>query len=187
MISQLVRSALCAGLLWASGRALAVSFDPLSIEALSQQAEIILQGTILSKTCLRDSAGRIYTRMELQVSDVWKGSISGSPFLLVHGGGILGDQEACVSGQVHYDPGEEVVAFLTRNQRGEGVTIGLAQGKFTIWKDRATGLKYAASVVHGVTEGRTGGAAPQNRAGQTRSAAGLELTRLKQQVVEAAR
>ena len=45
-------------------------------------------------------------------------------FTIVHGGGILGDRRVIVSDQVTFQPGEEVVAFLVLNQRGEGVTLG---------------------------------------------------------------
>ena len=122
----------------------AIGFSPLSIEALTDQSELILQGTVLSKTCLRDKSGRIYTQVELAVTEVWKGAISGSPFLIVHGGGVLGEEQSVVSGQAPYELGKEVVAFLVRNERGEGVTVGLMQGKFDVQKDPNTGTHYVA-------------------------------------------
>ena len=76
-----------------------------------------------------------HTKVELEVTDVWKGAVSGSPFQIVMGGGVLGEEQAVVSGQVQDAVGEEVVAFLVRNARGEGVTLGLMQGKFHVWKD----------------------------------------------------
>jgi len=39
----------------------------------------------------------------------------------------VGDVREEVSGEVQYNVGEEFVAFLVFNQRGEPVTIGLAQ------------------------------------------------------------
>ncbi len=165
----------------------AVSFEPLSVEALTRQAELVLQGTVLSKTIQRDPTGRIYTAVEVQVSEVWKGAVGVSPFLIVHGGGVLGDEQATVSGQVHYDVGEEVVAFLVRNARGEGVTLGLMQGKFHVWRDPRTGTRYAMNPFNGV-----GGPGPKQASFKTTAPAkpglaALPLVELKNRVTEATR
>src|SRR6185503_19685971 len=127
----------------------AIQCTPLSIEQLTQESALVVQGTVLSKTCQRDSAGRIFTKVELDVAEVWKGSLRTNRFTVVHGGGILGDRKATVSGQVEYGIGEEVVAFVVFNQRGEGVTLGLAQGKFQIGKEAATGERLVHNLFHG--------------------------------------
>src|SRR5207247_454414 len=98
----------------------AVQMEPLSIERLVQGSTLVRRGAVLSKSCQRDPEGRIYTKVELQVTEVWKGALATNRFTLVHGGGILGDRKATVSGQVEYGIGEEIVAFLVLNQRGEG-------------------------------------------------------------------
>lgn len=118
---------------------------PLSIEELTARAEWIVLGTVQSKTCQRDAAGRIYTAVELRIDEVWKGAdlAAGQTVRLVHSGGTLGEERVAVSGQVAYEVNEEVVVFLRRNARGEGVTIGLAQGKFHVAPDAATGAKLA--------------------------------------------
>ena len=53
--------------------------------------------------------------------------------------------------------GEEFVAFLVFNPRGEPVTIGLAQGKFHVWRDPQTGEKFANNLFHGKPEPAGGG------------------------------
>jgi hypothetical protein len=164
-------------------RSFAVTFTPLSIETLGRDAQIVVQGTVASTTCQRDAQGRIYTRIELQISDVWKGAINGSPFVIVHGGGVLGDEQQRVSGQVHYRLGEEVVAFLIRNSRGEGVTLGLLQGKFHVWKDRASGEKFAVSPFHG-SEESTGSSVALESVGPRGTPGKLKLSDLKRQVLE---
>src|SRR5256885_7675532 len=90
----------------------AVQMEPLSIEQIARQSALVVHGTVLGKSCQRDPAGRIFTRVELQVAEVWKGSLATNHFTIVLGGGILGGQKAAVSGQVEYGIGEEVVAFL---------------------------------------------------------------------------
>jgi hypothetical protein len=128
---------------------LAIQMEPLSIEQLAEGSTLVVRGTVLSKSCQRDPAGRIYTKVDLQVVEVWKGWLATNRFTIVHGGGILGEQKATVSGQVEFGIGEDVVAFLVLNQRGEGVTLGLAQGKFHVWQDPRTGEWHANNLFHG--------------------------------------
>ena len=68
----------------------AVQMEPLSIEEMARQSALVLHGTVLSKSCQRDPAGRIYTKIEVQVAEVWKGSLATNRFTVVQGGGILG-------------------------------------------------------------------------------------------------
>lgn len=125
---------------------------PLSIEELTGQAQLVLRGQVLSKSCQRDATGRIYTKVELLVAEVWKGTLAAGRLTVVHGGGILGEERVVVSGQVDYPIGEEVVAFLVFNPRGEAVTVGLAQGKFHVWKEQAGGAAFVQNPFHGSPE-----------------------------------
>jgi len=142
---------------------------PLSIEELQGRANLILHATVKSKACERTAEGRIITRVRVNVIEVLKGALKTNTFEIVHGGGVVGDVRAEVSGQVEYTEGEEVVAFLVLNQRGEGVTLGLAQGKFRVWRDAQTGEKLAHNPFHGSS-------APELR--RARSAAPQSLGRL---------
>lgn len=165
----------------------AIVLEPLSVDTLSAQADVVLHGVVLSNTCQRDPSGRIYTKVELRVTDIWKGAISGSPFVIVHGGGVLGDRQASVPAQVQYDIGEEVVAFLVRNERGEGVTVGLMQGKFRVWQEAVGGTRYVVNPFHGVPEQVGNRAARQGVAKASAAPAPIRLTDLKRQVQEAHR
>ena len=130
----------------------AVQMIPLSIEDMTKQSDVILHGTVTSKVCDRDPSGRIYTRLELDVVEVLKGNVKSNKFTVVYGGGKVGNVRSEVSGQADFDVGEEVVTFLVLNQRSEGVTLGLAQGKFKVWKDKETGEKFAHNIFHGAKE-----------------------------------
>ena len=123
---------------------------PLAIEDISARSQLILQGKVISKTVQRDEEGRIYTAVDLQVDEAWKGTPGTNHFTIVLGGGILGDEGVAVTGQVEYEVGEEVVAFLVLNKKGEGVTLGLAQGKFHVWTDSGTKQKMAHNRFHGL-------------------------------------
>lgn len=122
---------------------------PLAVDDLTQRAELVLRGTVANKVCLKDSEGRIYTRIEFRVSEVWKGNGNTNTFTIVQGGGTVGDERMVVDGEATYEVGEELVTFLRLNQRGEGVSIGLAQGKFNVWKDEATGELLTSNLFHG--------------------------------------
>jgi hypothetical protein len=136
---------------------------PLSITNLTTRADLILRGTVASKTCLKDSEGRIYTKIELKVSEAWKGTLTTNLFQIVHGGGTVGDERTVVDGEAIYEVGEEIVCFLRLNQRGEGVSIGLAQGKFQVWNDDSTGEQFAHNLFHG--QPKSDKSAPQTKFG----------------------
>ena len=165
-----------------TGSLMAVIMISQSVEALTTQAQAIVQGTVLSRSCQRDDAGRIYTSIEFAVEEVWKGAVATNRITLVHGGGVLGEEKVVVSGQVEYAVGEEAVVFLVWNPRGQGVTLGLRQGKFKITKEPTTGERLADN-------GMIARAAPNTNA-PTRSLAtptaraGLSLAELKQRVRE---
>lgn len=125
--------------------AYAVHFLPLSIEELTTQADLVVYGKVIRRSCQQDEAGRIFTRVELEVKEVWKGRHSGPHLTLVHGGGVLGERRTVVTGQADYAVGEEVVVFLIFNARGEGVTIGLRQGKFHVESHESGGEPIAAN------------------------------------------
>jgi hypothetical protein len=166
----------------------AVSMKPLPIGELSQKADVILNGTVVSKTCQRDEAGRIYTKIELKIAETWKGIPRTNQFTVVYGGGTVGNEQAEVSGQTEYEIGEEVVGFFVLNQRSEGVTIGLSQGKFHVSKDPVTGEKLVYNTFHGAAE-TPGDAAPPNGSQRNQPKAGvarenrLTLAELKRRVL----
>jgi hypothetical protein len=152
---------LVTGLFFALNGTQAVLMRPLDIGELTRKADLIVRGAVLDKTSLRDEAGRIYTRVNVRVSEVWKGALptnaAPNSLAIVQSGGTVGDVREEVSGEVEYNVGEEFVAFLVFNQRGEPVTIGLAQGKFHVWRDPKTGEEFAHNPFHGAPEPAAGG------------------------------
>jgi hypothetical protein len=123
----------------------------MPIAELAAKSDVVLQGTVTSTTTQRDSQGSIVTYVTLRIAEVWKGNIDTNTFRIVHSGGVLGEEVQMCSAQVEYRIGEEVVAMLVLNQRGEGVTLGLLQGKFEVEKDSKTGDKTARNLFHGNT------------------------------------
>lgn len=150
--------------------ALAVSVRPLSIAEMTRKSHLVLHAVVTAKTVQRDADGRIFTEVELRIQDRWKGQTPGENFSIVQSGGVLGDQIASVSGQPEYEIGEEIIAFLVLNQKGKGVTLGLAQGKFRVTQEPVGKTKFVHSVFHGQPPGLA-----KNRAG-------LSLESLKAEV-----
>ena len=122
---------------------------PLSPEAMAAKARLVVRGTVAASECRRDDTGRIYTRIELDVAEVWKGTVTTKRLPVVFSGGRFDGVQTVVPGQVEYPVGSEVVAFLVLNERGEGVTVGLAQGKFHVFSDPVTAAKQVWNPFHG--------------------------------------
>lgn len=129
--------------------ATATQFKPLSIRQIVEQSELIVQGTVRAKTSLRDATGRIYTRVELEVTEVWKGTLATNRCFIALGTATLGEESVMIPGEATYEIGEEVVACLVLNARREGVTLCLAHGKFRVERDAQTGEKHARNLFHG--------------------------------------
>lgn len=123
--------------------------QPLAIPELIHPAELIVRATVLSKSCQKDSEGRIYTRVELDAAEIWKGNRGPGRLTVVHGGGTLGEERVLVPGQVDYRIGDEAVLFLVFNSRGEAVTLAMSQGKFEIFQSAIDGEWLVKNPFHG--------------------------------------
>jgi hypothetical protein len=161
-----------------TGPLFALILFPLPLEKLTQKADLVLQGTIQSLTVKRDPAGRIYTEVDLEPAEIWKGALPSNGLKIVHGGGTLGERRQIISGQVEFRVGEEVVLFLIFNQRQEALTIGLAQGKFEIFEEE-TGEKLARNPFHGNAPGASG-----KHESTSRTTGPLTLAQLRQIVTQ---
>ena len=160
-----------------AGRIAAAPGVPVPVEDLAKRADAVVHGKVDALECTRDPAGRIFTRVELDVAEVWKGKPAGR-FTLVLAGGVLGTRKVAVVGGPEYRLGEEVVVFTARNERGEPVTLDLAQGKFTVETAQASGAKHVANGVMGGPADKSGYRLPTQ--------VPLELSELRRRV-EAAR
>lgn len=166
--------------------AAATRMIPLTIEQLAGKAGLVVRGQVDAVEVARDSGGRIYTRVGLAILEVWKGRMEGvqGRCELVVGGGLLGDRALRVSGQAEYGVGDEVVAFLARNEAGEWVTLGLSQGRFRVHRDTSTGRRVASNPFWGEESAAgeprvTGYREPMKRP--------LDLDELKRRTMEAGR
>ena len=125
------------------------------MEELTRRADSVVHGRVASLEANRDAEGRVFTRVEIEMAEVWKGTPT-NHFTLVLGSGVLGHRWVKVIGEPEFRLGEEVVVFTLRNPRGDGVTLELAQGKFSIHEPRGGGEKLASNGVLGGAEAAAG-------------------------------
>lgn len=144
-------------LLGVAGEVRGTRMLPLTPEQLAIQATVVTYARVQALETALDASGRIHTRVELKVLEVWKGELTGSTCQVVMGGGILGDRSVSVSGQAIYVVGEEVVAFLVRNPAGEWVTLGLSQGRFGVRVEPGTGRRWVSNPFWGGASEATAG------------------------------
>jgi hypothetical protein len=113
----------------------------LDIEGLTDRAEAVLEGRIVSKTVLQVGPKRIETEYVVRVERDLLGA-SSSVFNFRLPGGTLADGRGMViAGMPELLVDEEVLLFLTgESAAGIRMPVGLAQGKFRVLRD-AQGTK----------------------------------------------
>lgn len=131
------RRAAAAALTLSALSLVAAQIRPLTIEQLTTKATRVDLARVDAVEVTRDSKGVPLTRIELSVQATWKG-IPTNRVTVTQAGGTLGTRRVLVSGEAQYEPGEEVVVFLTPNSLGEWLTLEMAQGKFTIHRPTPT-------------------------------------------------
>ncbi len=128
----------CAALLLAiGGTAEATTLARMSVEQMSQVAQVIVRARCVENTTLWD-AGEIWTLTSFEVEDVWRGSPPARITVRLLGGRV-GNLTSNVSGVPRFRPGEEVVLFLERTRRGDFSVVSWEQGTFRISREIASG------------------------------------------------
>jgi hypothetical protein len=111
-----------------------------SVEDLSRASESIVRATTLSTRSAWDAQHRhIVTTVRLRALEKVAGRIEASTeFEVQQSGGIVDGIEEMVIGAPTFAPGEEVVLFLVRDPKKDGLTIAeMAQGKLEVMRDAA--------------------------------------------------
>lgn len=117
------------------GTAFALSERKLSLEELTRQADLIVEGRVQDiQTQASQNRSSIITLVVLPLKKQWKGS--NVPTVTVKlSGGSAGEITQRVVGQPEFSLGEEVILFLKRQADGRYATVGGKQGKFTVKVD----------------------------------------------------
>jgi hypothetical protein len=123
------------GGLVSSGTAHATTMVELSVDQMVSSADFIVRGTVQEIWTERSASGHVWTRIHLDVSQVYKGAPDLDSIIVDQLGGEWAGQNLGVHGAARYDVGEEVVVFLEDLKSGHVVTVGMQQGKFTLKMD----------------------------------------------------
>lgn len=120
-----------------------------TVESLTEQADLIVVGRVTARWTPKERGpqGQIYTRTTLEVSEVWKGSASGS-VVVQQLGGTLDGFTLQVSGSPNMTVGEDCVLFLVKGA-GEGDlyhVVSLAQGVFHVSAPSLTPVEHQGQV-----------------------------------------
>ena len=152
---------------------------PLSIETLTDKAEAIVHGKVSGMTCKRDASGRIFTKVQLKLTETLKGKPSGEQFEVVHGGGILGGKRTRSVADPKFKVGEEVVVFVVFNSRGEAIPVGMNQGRFEVFRPIESGESMVRNPFHGLAARNDARTVFKRALGQAQS---LTLSELKRRI-----
>lgn len=100
------------------------------------RADLILRGTVVEMWSEKDAEGRIFTRVMIEPSEVWKGQAPDGAVVVTQPGGEFGTTRAIVDGAPRYNVGEEVVMLLAQKAAfNDWVVVSLIQGKYTVRLD----------------------------------------------------
>ena len=107
---------------------------PLSLEQLTDRAELVFYGSVVENTVIRDGDnGRIATLTRFQIHDLIKGQAADSHTIKQIGGEIAGGRSLRIHGVPRYEVGQSYVIFLPRaSSLGFSSPVGLHQGNFTV-------------------------------------------------------
>jgi len=113
----------------------ATTLQKLSLDDMILKSTMIVHVTVQqSSSAFRGSI--IYTHYQLQVIEVWKGSVSGPIDLAVPGGVANGVRET-YAGAPNLVTGSDYVLFLWTGKSGVTQVIGLSQGLFNVTANSA--------------------------------------------------
>lgn len=137
----------------------ATSIPAISFEELTSKSDRIVTGRVINSTTSWGSEHKyIWTRYEISVGEVLKGT-AGKTVIVSEPGGKLDGKQMRVAGAVIYTPGERVALFL-KSYGADSRTVGWAQGKFSIdSNDRVHPSTFGGTQ----TVGRTGASTPLSR------------------------
>ena len=121
--------------------ATATTLAPLTVEQMTDAADLIVRGKVVSQWVMVSPANTVITRTLVQVSRVYKGAVQPGEALAVDtpGGNYFG-QIVDPGAAARFSEGEDVLLFLNRIYQGQGLTtVGMFLGKFSVRQNPADG------------------------------------------------
>lgn len=132
--SVLAAATLFVGLL-GSPPAHSTTLARLSTEQLVDASELIVRGNVVEVWAELDQVGAVWTRAQIEVTDVLKGDPETLTVIVDQRGGTYAGRTYQTGGAARFSVGEDAVLFLETLDSGHTVPVGMVQGKFTIQID----------------------------------------------------
>lgn len=128
----------------------ATTVVPMDTRALVSRSNDIVIGEVLAvRSRWNEDRSRIVTDVTLRVDQTLKGGASGELTLTQIGGEVDGLRYT-VEGAPRFSAGEQALLFAWRDRAGRPQVSGLAQGKFDIRRDPATGARWLSRPLPGL-------------------------------------
>jgi hypothetical protein len=132
-----------------SSAALATVMEPLSLEQMTGEADVIVRGTCTGKR-VYESQGMIFTEYAISVQDVFKG-VPAREVRVRQPGGELNGKGIYIPGAARFAPSEEALVFLGKNIGGSRDVVGWSQGKFHVYYDEQSKTRFAVQDLQGLS------------------------------------
>jgi hypothetical protein len=111
----------------------ATSLAPLTLDQMTDASVAIVHGKVTRIWTEASAEGWIWTRAEVQITEVIKGVDLGDSIVVDVPGGMLGDELTNVEKMARFDIDEDVVLFLDQIRQGtRWTTVGGFTGKYTL-------------------------------------------------------
>jgi hypothetical protein len=129
----------------------ATVLQPLTLEALTHHADVVLHGQVESvQTVLHGRERMPVTMARISVLEVLAGSLPPRRQIMVTQPGGTADGVALeYAGRPHFTAGRQAVFFLARRGPGQFIIVGLAQGKYEVSEADAQGHRKLTRNLHG--------------------------------------
>lgn len=116
----------------ASVPAHATTFAELSLEQMTDAANMVIRGTVLETWTEIDQYDRVWTKSRIRVSTVYKGADVGAEVVVDQLGGTHDGVTLDVPGRAWFSPEEEVIVFLNTHESGRVGVVQKYMGKYVV-------------------------------------------------------
>ncbi len=130
-----------------STRAAATTVAPLTVDQMTDAADLVVRGVVLETWTDLDEQGAVYTYARIRVTASLKGYADPADELVVETpGGVYDGVVAPVHAAARYSVDEEAVLFLAEKRFGTSYgTVAMARGKYTVKMNPADGQPMVVS------------------------------------------
>ena len=116
-------------------QARADTLTELSVEQMTDASDLIVRGTVTQVFPEMDERGNVWTRAQVEISEVLKGESETRAVMVDQVGGVYGNKYSVVRLASRFSVGEEAIFFLEHLRSGRTSVVGWYQGKFTVRVD----------------------------------------------------